>query len=92
MSESDANRMLSDTARVRVLPDVLEDTQRMPVDDRRKRMAQAYGLHTAFRNGHDVPGRERRRPHTVGERRPEYTPKPWQQAFIDFINDGSKHL
>jgi hypothetical protein len=45
MSESDANRAMNDTARMRLQPDPLEDTQRMPVADRRYRQADARYLH-----------------------------------------------
>ena len=41
MSESDANRAMTDTARLRLLPDTREDTQRMTVDDRRYRQTEA---------------------------------------------------
>lgn len=41
MSESDANRAMTDTARLRLLPDTLEDTQRMTVVDRRYRQTEA---------------------------------------------------
>jgi hypothetical protein len=46
MSEHDAHRALTDTARMRGLPerDPLEDTQRMPVADRRLRAGEARGL------------------------------------------------
>lgn len=47
MSEHDAHRALTDTARLRALPDPLEDTQRMPVDARRGRMVEAYSMHCA---------------------------------------------
>lgn len=75
MSESDANRALSDTARLRVMTDQqlrrsiqfgrdpcpirdpLEDTQRMDVHDRRRRLREAV----------EAP-RERRKPATVGAR------------------------
>lgn len=71
MSESDANRALTNTARIRALclcgdtmsgcpahpRDPLEDTQRMDVHDRRRRLREAV----------EAP-RERRKPSTVGER------------------------
>jgi hypothetical protein len=45
VSESDANRAMNDTARMRLQPDTCEDTQRMPVADRRGRQAEARGMH-----------------------------------------------
>lgn len=79
MSESDANRALSDTARLRMIDGAafpyrcafhmvahdgtcpkcapLEDTQRMDVHDRRRRLREAV----------EAP-RERRKPATVGAR------------------------
>ncbi|MGB8840327.1 MAG: hypothetical protein WCC64_04585 [Aliidongia sp.] len=41
MNESDANRAMTDTARLRLLPNPLEDTQRMPVHARRNRQHEA---------------------------------------------------
>ena len=41
MNESDANRAMTDTARLRLLPDTREDTQRMSVVDRRYRQTEA---------------------------------------------------
>jgi hypothetical protein len=41
MSEHDANRAMLDTVRMRSLSDPLEDTQVMPVYDRRRRQAEA---------------------------------------------------
>ena len=44
MSEHDANKALTDTARLRILPDPLEQTQRMPIVDRRRRQAEAVTI------------------------------------------------
>lgn len=77
MSESDANRALSDTARLRTLVvdwehpifpshmncDPLEDTQRMDVHDRRRRAKLGALIHEEA-----VKPRERRKPATVGAR------------------------
>jgi hypothetical protein len=41
MNESDANRAMTDMARLRLLPDTREDTQRMTVVDRRYRQTEA---------------------------------------------------
>lgn len=45
MNESDANRAMTDTARLRLLPDTREDTQRMPVHARRNRQYEAINQH-----------------------------------------------
>lgn len=75
MSESDANKHLSQTARLHALSgfdysrDPLEDTQRMEVHDRRRRAREGVA-----QNGlpsHPEPLRERRKPSTVGERQAE---------------------
>jgi hypothetical protein len=53
MSESDANRAMNDTARMRLQPDTCEDTQRMPVADRRGRQHEGRMMHEAARGeGH----------------------------------------
>ena len=46
MSEHDANRALLDTARLRIVDDPLEQTQCMPVVDRRYRQAEARSMRT----------------------------------------------
>lgn len=101
MSESDANRDLADTARMRGIeplpPDPLEDTQRMDVDARRTRqreatlqsMAQWPGLYM------QVVGRvtrERRKPNTVGERQPGTPQSDARQAVVDFLNQQQGDL
>jgi hypothetical protein len=53
MSEHDANRMMLDTARLRIIDDPLEQTQRMPVADRRGRQHEGRMMHEAARGeGH----------------------------------------
>lgn len=59
MSEHDAHRALTDTARLRMLPDPLEDTQPMPVVERRQRQDQALMQHYCLLDT-DQP-RERRK-------------------------------
>ena len=77
MSESDANKHLADTARLRVLCDLepardpLEDTQRMDVYDRRRRRTEATTL------------RERRKPATIGERNVQNAVETARDIFAD---------
>jgi len=78
MSEHDANRDLAHTARMRALAaidpmhDPLEDTQRMPVHERRERAREA------------VAGpRERRKPSTVGERETRNAVENARDIFAD---------
>ena len=53
MNESDANRTMTDTARLRLLPDTREDTQRMSVVDRRNRSHEGRMMHEQMRGeGH----------------------------------------
>ena len=87
MSEHDAHRALTDTARLRMLPDPLEDTQRMDVADRRKRQEQALMQHYCLLDT-DQP-RERRKPATVGERQrlASTDPEGHRQAFVDYLSD-----
>lgn len=80
MSESDANRALTNTARMHALclcgdtmsgcpahpRDPLEDTQRMEVHARRNRQYEALVDHMTGPVSREV--RERRKPATVGER------------------------
>lgn len=94
MSESDANKSLADTARMRRLAefrcafhltvhngvcpeceppthDLMEDTQRMDVYDRRRRRDEATTL------------RERRKPSTVGERQTRNAVEAARDIFAD---------
>jgi hypothetical protein len=101
MSESDANRDLADTARMRGLAtlqrDPLEDTQPMPVADRRMRQWDAKALRIMSQADE---ARERRKPATVGLRKPAFRCafhlrehdgtcpecEPVQQQRVDDIN------
>jgi hypothetical protein len=47
MSEHDANRALSDTARLRMLPEPVEDAQPMTFSERQYRAREARGLMVA---------------------------------------------
>ncbi len=108
MSESDANKHLADTARLRMIDGAafpyrcafhmvahdgtcprcapLEDTQPMPVHERRERMREGQGAH----EGATAKPRERRKPSTVGERRP--TDRAAVEAARDIFADRQQEL
>jgi hypothetical protein len=80
MSEHNANRDLCDTARLRALPDPLEDTQRMPVVERRMRQWDAKALRITSQASE---ARERRKPTTVGEREEQYAANLARSIFAE---------
>lgn len=106
MSESDANRDLVDTTRLRALDwartlradDPFEDTQRMEVCQRRDRQREATLQSMAhgwvLDEGHKLLAklRERRRPRTVGQRQPGTPQSDTRQAVVDFLNQQQGDL
>jgi hypothetical protein len=71
VSEHDANRALTDTARLRALPDPLEQTQRMEVAERREAASRGRALWRDQGEACTLELRERRKAATVGARAPE---------------------
>lgn len=87
MSESDANRGLSDTARLRLVSSDgrKRDAVSMWATDVQHRQREALAAHTAHLVVMDIL-RERRKPATVGERQPSTPQGDARQAVIDFLN------
>lgn len=77
--------------------DPLEDTQPLPVAERRQAQEQGREMHQAcvVDEGHKLLAklRERRKAATVGERapQPDGSVDSARQYVVDFINEGSKH-